>query len=178
MHVMIDIETLSTHPTAAFFEVAAVPFDLDRKEPHAGDLHSNPGSLHLHIDPSNQIESGKFHVDWNTIKWWKNQTQSWDVPERIPTLMALQKLINTFNWKEVEGIWSKGSCFDIPILDHAFRAYGLKTPWSYRSVWDVRTIEMLARTTKTTNPSHNALEDALSQINDVQAARRILVGEE
>lgn len=35
--------------------------------------------------------------------------------------------------------WSKGSNFDFPILEHAYRAFGIEIPWEYHEIRDLRT---------------------------------------
>lgn len=77
-------------------------------------------------------------------------------------------------------VWSKGSTFDIAILERYFELAGIREPWHYRNVMDVRTIERQAWITGPKYPSldlaalgtryHSALGDCWAQIDRVQRA--------
>jgi hypothetical protein len=80
-----------------------------------------------------------------------------------------------------EGLWSHAG-FDASILQTAYRALGLGTPWHYRRVYDLRTLRMLWEASTDDGPArykeqwpeldgtaaHHALEDARWQAGVAQ----------
>lgn len=179
MHVMIDLETLGTTPGAAIAQIAAVPFSL---EPDGAiDV---AGAFNQHV----KLEGQPRRIEPNTVLWWMQQDE--EARQRLVKgqaeacylTMALYRLRAWFEDRfersgapALEGVWSHGATFDLPILAHAFDAScSTSTPWGFQLGRDTRTL--FARTGSTprvehpVGPRHDALADAVNQARQVRAA--------
>lgn len=174
MHLMVDLETLSTAGDAAIAQVGLAPFWID------GEGLAAEG-LQINVDPQSCIDAG-FRVDWSTLHWWMMQSQ--DARDALPApgrgtniataLLAVKDYVARLQ-REVEGarriyVWSNGATFDIPIMSHAFRQLSLAEPWGYTDARDTRTLSMLALNAVRPKPvvKHQALDDAVAQVLWVQ----------
>ena len=105
MHLMIDLETLSTAGDAAIAQIGLSPFWID------GDGPLGPG-LHINVDPQSCIDHG-LRVDWSTTHWWMMQEQAardaLPLPgEGTPLGQALDQ-VDAFITVPKEGpLWSEG----------------------------------------------------------------------
>lgn len=173
MHLMIDLETLSTAGDAAIAQIGLAPFWID------GEGLAAEG-LQINVDPQSCIDLG-FRIDWSTLHWWMMQEQ--DAREALPlpgkgvpiggALVQVGDYIRKL--QSMEGaeriyVWSNGATFDIPILGHAFRLLGMKEPWGYQDARDTRTLSMLALNAikPRATVKHRALDDAVAQVLWVQ----------
>ena len=70
--VMIDIETLSTHPNALILTIGAIRFNSKEKIPD----FKNKGihKFYFKIDKSS-CDKLNFHIDLETKKWWTKQSK-------------------------------------------------------------------------------------------------------
>lgn len=169
-HVMIDLETMGTKPTAAILTVGAVIFD-----------------------PVKQLIGDRFYrrVQWDTnvgrdfdpdtIKWWMAQ----DEEARREILDEGTEPLN-FVLRQLERwicdlaydplVWSNGSNFDIAILDNAYGYH--HSGWGFRSIRDMRTVMDLAGLDSNCVPfagtPHHALDDAIHQARCVLEAYKVL----
>lgn len=185
MHLMIDLETLSTAADAAIAQVGLVPFQLDGSDP------LEEGIL-INVDPQSCIDLG-LRVDWPTTHWWMMQSQ--EAREALPRpgeglpLGEALDMVDAYVAGLAERhhgklhVWSNGATFDIPILGHAYRVLRRREPWSYSSARDTRTLAMLALNALRPEPTvkHNAQHDAAAQVRWVQnmwreAGGRIVTG--
>jgi hypothetical protein len=173
MHLMIDLETLSTAGDAAIAQIGLAPFWID------GEGLAAEG-LQINVDPQSCIDLG-FRIDWSTLHWWMMQEQ--DAREALPlpgkgvpigeALVQVGDYIRKLQTMEGGGriyVWSNGATFDIPILGHAFRLLGMKEPWGYQDARDTRTLSMLALNAIKPKAvvKHRALDDAVAQVLWVQ----------
>ena len=173
MHLMIDLETLSTAGDAAIAQIGLAPFWID------GEGLAAEG-LQIDVDPQSCIDLG-FRIDWSTLHWWMMQEQ--DAREALPlpgkgvpigaALVQVGDYISKLQTMEGVGriyVWSNGATFDIPILGHAFRLLGMKEPWGYQDARDTRTLSMLALNAIKPKAvvKHRALDDAVAQVLWVQ----------
>ncbi len=166
-NVMLDLETFGTAPGCAILAIGAVQFD-----PRAGDLGV---TFYTDVDPVDCQRLG-LTVDASTVLWWLAQG---DVARATITRQPRQPLATALacfaRWfpPGATRLWCHGATFDVPVLDAAYRAAGLPTPWSYRDVRDTRTLFELTDVTlqrSVTEPAHHALDDAVSQALVVQEA--------
>lgn len=171
-HLMIDLETLSTAPTAAIRQIGAVWFD-----PEGSGVHE---AVNLYVDPQDCIDRG-CAVDWSTIQWWLCQSRDAQLsmattqPREHSLHGALNALVSTAaSIGEVEGVWGNGSTFDIVILEHAFRLCGITPPWNFWNHRDLRTLRWHHPEVPRPTPAiaHNALSDAIAQAQYVQDIMR------
>jgi len=124
MDLMIDIETLATGPDAMVMTIAAQVFDpLSTGWP---DRH-----FYARVTPESQPNR---KTDDTTIEWWAQQgpEAQREVFEEVgrrdlhDCLDELGKLI----WQS-DRIWANGICFDMNILEHAFKEHGIPSLGSF-----------------------------------------------
>ncbi len=161
--VMIDLETLGTRYNAQIIQIGACFFDRNTGE--IGDVFS----ANVMIDPS---EDGKFTTDYDTIKWWFEQSQeARESVMRDPVpLSGVLGGLNQFVRQSGPDVmlWSHAT-FDIPILMNAFNVYGIKFAVPFRNMRDLRTLMDLSYADRDfpkrerTGIHHNALDDAQFQ---------------
>ncbi len=162
-NVMIDLETLSTRPTAAVLSIGACYFD----ENGVGE------TFYRNID---ETLRHKFHVDKSTVDWWKGQSPQ----ARMGLLIDQKELVNVlFDFAEWLGfkiaplMWSNGADFDLPILVNLYSQTGCEPPFKfynsrcYRTIKNLFPIAPLVRK----GEKHNALDDAVSQAEHLIAIR-------
>ena len=147
IHIALDIETLSTRPTAAIISIAAKCFTFD-KEPQ-------PMPLGVFCKPVNATTCAMYHgfsFDQETIDFWAKQSddakrmyiQDADVAASIRhALLSLNeyyKAACNICTGQRPLIWCQGTDFDIAILRNAFRSVtGKDAPWPHNDVRDSRT---------------------------------------
>lgn len=176
MHIMLDLETLSTRPDAAIIQIGAVLF-----EPVYG------GKI-LNNKPFNKftlLQDGQGTIDTSTFAWWLQQPHAPRVGKALEEQgVILADALSDFikwpqeahglGWDAIGGIWAKPSNFDIAILHSAFARHGVEPPWDHRSTRCSRT---LFETTGgapeidwTGLVAHDAFDDALGQAMQLQKA--------
>lgn len=169
LHVMIDLETMSTAPNAAIMQIGACAFEFTSAV--------KSGIIKIDISLQSSVLAGG-HVDPETVKWWNSQRYELKRGFGWNTVHLHDALIEFGKWfdehQEIEGVWSHGASFDIPVLESAYRSLGLPVPWDYRLVRDTRTMHWLAKELGWEKPkrevAHTALEDALVQCDDLRSA--------
>lgn len=168
--VMIDIETLSTHPNAHILTIAAVKFKRDtHKLPKRDDSKL---TFYRRISHKS-CEDLKLHKSKATVEWWQQQSAAArkecfdDSLERTNLKSALLELTKWFGGN-VGSVWSHGDDFDLVILASAYRACGIEQsiPWKFWETRDTRTVFDLAnlKYRYSGNTHHHALDDCFSQI--------------
>lgn len=186
MHVMIDLETLGTSTGAAIAQIAAVPFSVA----HDGGLDV-ARAFNEYVKLDGQCR----RIEPNTVLWWLQQDE--EARQRLVKgqsaachlSMALYRLglwfaerfgqgttnpIKNTEAPALEGVWSHGATFDLPILANAYEEQGTPLPWDFRLGRDTRTL--FARAGGTPNIGHlvgvphDALADAVNQARQVRAA--------
>ena len=166
-HIMIDLETLDTKPSAAIVSIGACGFEITN-----GDIGN---TFYQKVALSSAIDGRTISAD--TLKWW--MTQDRDVrastfdgvtlfPQALRDLAAFVLQIED----EVGcacHVWGNGSTFDISILEDAYRQHGIPVPWKFYNVRDVRTIVHVAECLLSRDDvpfegvPHNALDGAKHQ---------------
>lgn len=161
MDMMIDLETMGTGHNAPIISIGAVVFD--RKTGLLGE------EFYSKIDFLEAMSEGD--PDAETIKWWMQQGNA----ARLELISGSSSLIgalgsfHTFCVKHSDiNVWGNGATFDITILESAFHRHGVKVPWKFWAVRDVRTVvdlasEIMPRPPMTKGVAHNALDDAKHQ---------------
>lgn len=169
-HCMIDIETLGTAPGSIILSIGAVMFD-----PLGDGLGAE---FYANIDPVDAQARGPT-IDASTVLWWFDQTEDARVhlkPMRLPLDHVLGGLAAFQRDHRTRRVWGHGATFDPVLLDAAYRACGLKTPWRPYDARDTRTLYELAgvKPDRAAGLHHDALDDAKAQALAVQAAMRAL----
>lgn len=167
-HIMVDLETLDTTPTATILTLGAVKFNPYNEQPMS--------ELYLRVDIDSQDKLGCTVSD-KTIEWWKNQDTSimeeaFNPKDRIPIHEAINRF-HSFAWN-CSLFWSHGSSFDLVILQNIYDRLGRTAPWRFWDLRDTRTLFDLADPEMPQNSKHNALEDAKRQAIGVRNCYRKL----
>lgn len=163
-HVMVDIETLGSKPGSVILSIGACEFNSNGITSH----------FYTRIDVGSSILNG-LTVDQDTVNWWKAQDgeavhaalYQGDGDHLDYALNKFAKFVDKDTY-----LWAKGPDFDCVLLGEAYKAAGIKVPWSFRNTRDVRTILDLSDLPAITynGHKHNALSDAVCQAKDVIAA--------
>jgi len=174
-HIMIDLETLSTEPNAVILAIGAVAFD---GETGKRDIQRGSSTFYATVKIQSCLDRGMI-VEGNTIKWWGDQsavarTAAFVGSSHIGT--ALRGLSEFIDKRGEDGnrpcVWGNDSVFDIGILNSAYKACCLESPWAFWKVRCYRTISKLVP--KEFFPwdggtKHHALHDAEYQTDRLLA---------
>jgi hypothetical protein len=161
-HIMLDLETLGTSSQAVITQIGGCVF-----QPCAKDW--NIGSFQYYIDPQSCLDVG-LKMDWSTIQWWLKQSEEARAGFQGTTMSLREALgiLKQASWKDMRGVWSHGLTFDLPILEHAFKACDMKVPWHFKAARDTRTLFWLTNPVWPDNPvKHSAKHDAIAQAGAV-----------
>lgn len=176
-HIMLDLETLGKGGNAVISQIGGCIFQPCAKE-------WNVGSFQYYIDPQSCIDVG-MKMDWDTIQWWLKQSEEARAGFQGTTMSIVEALgiLKQASWSTMRGVWSHGACFDIPILENAFKLCGQKTPWNFKTVRDTRTLFWLTNPVWPDNPvKHSAKHDAIAQagavVNGLRSIGAAVVTEE
>lgn len=149
-HFMIDIETYDTTPTAVILSIGA-------------ERILGSETFYAEVDPNTQYERT---ASIATKEWWAQQGN----PPIHGFMQLIDVLTELSNWikslSEEPIIWCKGTDFDVTILSHAYRSFGMEVPWKYSNVRDCRTVFKLCNVPRS-EAKHNALEDAMAQSDEL-----------
>ena len=169
IHLMIDIESLSTRPGAVILSAALVRFS---DEAHTSVNFSIPEQRALGLEH-----------DESTMDWWRQQPgMAWEAATTnpIPIVPALLHISTWIAWAAAGDdflIWCHGATFDCPLLDELYRRAGVPCPWKFWQVRDTRTLYDLAAIdvkAYAVPPPHVALNDAIGQVRAANAALAVL----
>ena len=158
MDLMIDIETVGTGPEACILTIAAQAFDPFTRGYYNQEYYAR---IDIESQEGRNIEQG-------TIDWWATQPtaareEAFAEEGRIPLKQALEEL-GKLIWHS-KRVWANGPTFDMNILEHAYKSYGIPLPWKYFLVRDARTVYGLCPNLNKYPASHHALEDCRRQID-------------
>ena len=161
--VMLDLETMGNKSNAAIVSIGAVEFNLETGE--IGD------EFYDVIDLQSCLDMG-LKVNGSTIYWWLQQSE--EARKRICEKGGeLSVVLQRFSYWMKERtyrvkIWGNGARFDIGLLEDAYVACQLQTPWYFRSEMDVRTLVAFKPEIKATYPTigveHDPIDDCKHQI--------------
>lgn len=172
VHIMVDIETLGTHPGAVVLSAAFVRF-------------SDEAHMTLNLSIPDQ-EALALETDSATAAWWRDQEAkhpgAWAAATNnaTPLASALPYISSWIDWArggDEYQLWCHGATFDAPLLGEVYRRAGIPCPWAFWQVRDTRTLYDLALISKedfAVPPPHIALNDAIGQTRAANAALVIL----
>lgn len=149
--VMLDIETMGTHPSAPIVAIGAVYFDSEIKDTFYRTI---------------KLSTNKGKIDGDTVVWWLQQSEE----ARKDIINAKTPLVDALlafsEWlpKGVE-VWGNGSNFDNVILRSAYQLHDMDCPFPFWKDRCYRTVCSLYPDNKRIQLGtyHNALDDAISQ---------------
>lgn len=181
--IMIDTESLGLGAKCVVTQLALLAFDLDDPTEYLAMEEQ-----FLPITPQTTI---KRTIDGDTILWWMKQSDSAramfernsgnDFPELIALSQHFFDHIGSIieDASEVE-IWARGTDHDISILKSLSEDLGIRLPWRYDSVRDLRTLMSAAGVGKKDvaervgNIPHHALSDCKYQLDCyIESQRRL-----
>ena len=153
-HIVVDLETLSTHSNACIVSIGAVLID---------NLEITD-TFYINVDGRTCKEAG-LHIEPDTIKWWGEQSkEAQDAWQKNP--VPLQEALDKFTmWYGNESIpiWGYGANFDVVILESGYRALDMVIPWKFWDISCLRTIMNVLDKRLPKANNHNALDDAKAE---------------
>ena len=195
VHLMVDIETMSTTIDAPVITIGAVLFTPSTSSTFQG-LYERAFYRVIDIEDAVRYSGG---VSGSTLKWWLAQDDAAIKrllsPDAMTLKKALQDLALYVNERGKHStvperyrylpipkfVWAKSPDFDCKILDHAFNTFGLRWPFHFAYQRCVRTAVDLAYPDPDDRPdpaagtvAHDARDDAVNQALMIQACYRQL----
>lgn len=167
-HLMVDIETMGNKSNAVICSIAAVEFDLK--------TGATGKTFHRKIRIDSALKAG-LKIDASTLEWWMLQSQEareglfkngFDgVSDLSYVLRDFFDFVESLNGLKIE-VWGNSARFDLGILENAFNACNMATPWKHWNERCVRTLASFAPEVKKDMPfegiKHDALADCYHQI--------------
>jgi hypothetical protein len=187
--VMLDIESLDIKPNAIVTQMAALGWHTE--DPDAEFIQ--PVQSFLPIQPQQELIPART-IRGSTIIWWMKQEsaarerfQESD-GEDFDELMALgrhfvsrvQRMIDEAGPEGNYEVYARGPQFDVVVIESLLNQLGLKAPWKYDKVRDLRTLMALAGISTADVPqlagqvTHDALWDCKYQKACYLEATRVL----
>ena len=184
MDYAFDCETLDVRPTAVVLSVAFVPFYFGAEDSFRALLSR---AVHFRFDITEQQRRGRT-VETSTLRFWAKQPQPvlerqvavLDEPNAGPDIYDLVsplRMTNLFRGeKEPARFWCRGAHFDAALIDSLCSAFDVPSPWHFRAVRDIRTLEealALPRATEEETPgfvAHDPCHDAAREAYVLQRA--------
>lgn len=154
---MLDLETLSLKPNACIVSIGCAQFSIEK-----GIIDT----FSMNIDPFDAKQYG-LDIDKDTIKWWQGQpteiSDMWKVNPQ-PLKDALVEFGLWFGGRSAP-IYGNAASFDCVVLNSAFKAAGIPTPWNFRDEVCYRTICKMIDVPfdKDEEGLHCAVNDAVNQ---------------
>ena len=171
-HVMLDLETLATTADAVILSIGAVRFDLDSDKVDDAGFYAS-------ISVDSNLALGR-RISEDTLIWWLKQPPDAQQVFHESKQTLQQALVDFGDWlgDDSSFMWSNGADFDLPMVAHAMTQCGLEVPWKYWNSRCFRSWKNLpgAKDIRAVNTGvkHNALADAYTQAQTVQAINRKL----
>ena len=153
-NIMVDLETMATHPNAAIVAIGAVRFTDDLKD-----------TFYQVVDMQSCIQAG-LEVDGDTVNWWLMQEAAARKAITEPGIELTKALTQFALWVGKDAVvWGNGASFDNAILTNAYYKSGIVLPWKYHNNRCYRTVKSFYSSIKLNRIGtlHNALDDAKSQ---------------
>lgn len=147
IHVVVDLETMSTKQDAAIIELGLVIFNHTGQEGTTNVLEQWSSAINLE---SSMKYGGT--TDAGTLTWWMDPDRSeardnWALSTKISLPAALNEVALLLgNYSQFDPkplIWGNGVNFDNAILKSAYERLDIRVPWGYRQDADFRTLKLL-----------------------------------
>ena len=144
LHVMVDIETCSTEPNALIKQITAAVFTPNSNNFEECEVESCTFNINT-LNEKGEIEGGKYDVSESTRKYWndperKDALERYLKSEKIPLKEALVGLNDFLAQYQITEYWAKSPSFDFVILGNSYKEEGVKIPWHYSKLRDIRTL--------------------------------------
>lgn len=162
MHVMLDLETLSTRSNAIILSIGAVAFDPVK------DIIGDSYYANLDIDLQKAVSG---HICEDTLRWWMAQGD--EARKRAFAGGDTHGALHSFKeWSGSLGtpkddlkVWGNGAAFDNAILSSLYSRINMQSPWHFYNDRCYRTIKALRPDIKLVRVGvhHDPRDDAESQ---------------
>lgn len=159
MHIMIDIETMGTRPTAPIVSLGAVAFGK-------GGIHKK---FYRVIDLDSAVKAGAI-IEPGTVLWWLAQSDDARKALTDDIVEPIGDVLDQFRMfiaalPGVAGVWGNGATFDNVLLAEAYKRLDMETPWPFWKDRCYRTIKNLYPAVELVREGthHHALADAETQ---------------
>lgn len=173
MHIMIDIETMGTRPTAPIISIGAVAFD-------ATGITRN---FYRVVDLDSAVEAGAI-IEPGTVMWWLVQSHDARMALADDIAEPLSDVLEAFTlWATataIDGVWGNGATFDNVLVAETYKRLDMQTPWPFWKDRCYRTVKNMFPAVELVRNGthHHALADAETQalhlIEISKAARGLL----
>ncbi len=148
IEMMIDLETLDVKPSAVVLSIGAVTFETFTD--CGGHLdYFIWERFYRVLDMSDQMKNGRT-VSQSTLLWWMRQNadardeafatvrqQPWRIMNDLQEFVTSHTSINGV---PINKFWASPVGFDYGIWNNLADDHKHDTPWTYRQVYDVRTV--------------------------------------
>lgn len=138
VHIVLDIETLGLELDCPIIQVGAVEVEKIDEKFRITNKFARTISIDSNIASEFTNFSDKTINFWNTYK--DRLVAMFNRPVR-PIRIVLDELRMFCTSRDTDYYWSKGNCFDFPILENAYNKLNISVPWKYYQVRDIRTIQ-------------------------------------
>ena len=169
VHIVPDIETLSTKPNAMILSIGAVAVCEGKIV----------GKFYQNINPTN-LEDYGFESDVDTVNWWNSPDRDLaraDLQDdQVSIVVALYLFHEWITELQGETIWGYGSDFDTVIIKNAFDKLNIEWPikfWNHRCLRTL-TAQLDIKVKREKGVHHNALDDAINQGNALIECLKLL----
>lgn len=168
IHVILDLETLSTETNAAILQIGAVAIDKEFDTIRTRSFESRIGEQEAY---KSQTLFDRYVCD-NTVKWWDEVSRPTRDIVFAPQEAYAQAMMYFSNWVKSLGekdkilMWGRGPEFDNTILASSLKACNLEIPWNFRNNRCMRTLMDITKIDPKEVPrlsnetEHTALGDA------------------
>jgi hypothetical protein len=184
--LMLDIESLDLGPRSVVTQLALFGLDLEEDEMLDTHVHS-----YLPIQPQLDLIHART-ISASTLWWWMQQSDEARAAFEFSTsedFNDLPVLMNHFIVQfenitrgKTYTLWARGPQFDVVNVESLLKDCGLKAPWKYDRVEDLRTImrEAGLSSKDVDQPkgfvAHNAAWDCKFQLLCLREAQRKIRG--
>ena len=132
-HIIVDLETLDTQPSAVILTAGLVAVEITETECITlGSWYRRIKWWNDDFASYGMEQDGRTDSD-DTWEWWRKQSEPAQHEcisdkDRLPLWLAMQSL-NVWLQLNPYPIWGNGSDFDNAILQHAFKQQGMRWPY-------------------------------------------------
>lgn len=164
-HIIIDIETLGRRNDAAITQVGVVIADENFNVLDERLIQINPKVW----STCDRTFTGE------TLLWWMNQknspvsdTSTDNVNGYQTAIFTLDVIFKRYNTDDTI-VWTKGT-MDLFCIKDLCEYFNMDTPWKFWQPRDIRTAKEFVKEWKTieNNNAHNALDDALTELEELK----------
>lgn len=170
-HLMLDLETEDTRPSATIVSIGMVLFDPNESD---GKIVKLPA---LYPDRNQQRSVGRTYSQ-STLDWWAQQSPAAKTVFQHPqedcrdVIAKIVGAVDPINGMQVTHVWGNGVGFDNTILRSFFESFNAEAPWPFWQDYDFRTLKAMPGA-KGLAPSfvgipHDAVDDAYNQARHLQ----------